>query len=197
MSTDEDPRIVATRARAMDAAHDLLEREGVLAITYAAVSAATGISRSTLYRHWPTLEDMRNNAFRQAVSAQVFPPKTNGPLRADLDWLLQGLITALNETTWGRIAPQVVAAASEDQGARAVINAFMSDRYRNVNHAFESAKSKGEVAEELDVRPLVEMTIAVPYFRKLIAGLPLDDQWLASHLDLICRLAAGVQDTSN
>ena len=191
MNTGEDPRIAATRAKAMDAAHELLEKEGVLAVTYAAVNTKTGISRSTLYRHWPTLEDMRNSAFRRAVSAQVFPPKTNGPLRADLDWLLQGLITALNETTWGRIAPQVVAAAAEDQDARTVINAFMNDRYRNVNQAFEAAKSKGEVAEELDVQPLIELTIAVPYFRKLIAGLPLDDEWLDRHLDVICKLATG------
>ena len=68
MSAYDDPRIVATRAKAMGAAHQLLSEEGVLAVTYASVSTKTGISRSTLYRHWPTLEDLRNSAFRRAAS---------------------------------------------------------------------------------------------------------------------------------
>ena len=44
------------------------------------------------------------------------------------------------------------------------------------------------VIEELARR---SMAIAVPYFRKLIAGLPLDEAWLKTHVDLICRLAEG------
>jgi hypothetical protein len=36
---------------------------------------------------------------------------------------------------------------------------------------------------------LVEMAIAIPYFRKLVAGLPLDHEWLEVHVDLICSLA--------
>jgi AcrR family transcriptional regulator len=189
MSTQEDPRITATRDQAMDAALELLRDEGVLAATHASVSAETGISRSTLYRHWPTPDDLLNGAFRQAITAQKFPPKTNGPLRADLIWLMGGLITALNETAWGQIAPQVVAAAATDERARTVINTFMKGRYQIVSGAFEAAKSNGEIDKGLDVQPLVEMTIAIPYFRKLIAGLPLDQQWLESHVDLICRLA--------
>ncbi len=189
MSTQEDPRLIATRTRALEAALDLLQEAGVLAVTHASVSARTGISRSTLYRHWPTLDELRNNAFRRAAASQVFPPKTNGPLRADLTWLLGGLLTALNETPWGQVAPQVVAAAATDEQARAVMNAFMKDRFQNVNEAFEAAKSRGEVAEDVEVLPLIEMAIAVPYFRKLIAGLPLDHEWLENHVDLICRLA--------
>jgi len=195
MSTQEDPRIIATRTRAVDAALEILQEEGVLAVTHASVSAKTGISRSTLYRHWPTLDKLRNNAFRRAATSQVFPPKTNGPLQADLTWLLSGLVTALNETAWGQVAPQVVAAAATDERARAVINTFIKDRFQNVNEAFEAAKSRGEIADDVEVQPLIEMAIAIPYFRKLIAGLPLDHQWMENHVDLICRLATDQRTT--
>ncbi len=189
MSKQEDPRLIATRTHALDASLELLQEEGVLAVTHASVSALTGISRSTLYRHWPTLHELRNSAFLRAATSQVFPPRTNGPLRTDLTWLLGGLVTALNETPWGQVAPQVVAAAATDRQARAVINTFMQDRFQYVREAFEAAKSRGEVADDVEVNPLIEMVIAVPYFRKLIAGLPLDHTWLENHVDLICRLA--------
>ncbi|NKB51615.1 MAG: TetR family transcriptional regulator [Rhizobiaceae bacterium] len=193
MKKNEDPRLIATRTHALDASLQLLQEEGVLAVTHASVSAATGISRSTLYRHWPTLHDLRNSAFLRAATSQVFSPKTNGPLKTDLIWLLGGLVTALNDTPWGQVAPQVVAAAATDSQTRAVINTFMQDRFQYVREAFEAAKSRGEVASDVDVTPLIEMVIAVPYFRKLIAGLPLDHQWLESHVDLICRLATEQQ----
>ena len=189
MYTHEDPRLIATRTHALEAALSLLQEEGVLAVTYASVSSRTGISRSTLYRHWPTLNDLRNSAFLKAATSPAFPPKTNGPLRTDLIWILGNLLTALNETAWGQVAPQVVAAAATDKKAREVINSFMKDRFQNVRDVFDAAKARGEVARDVKVQPLIEIAVSVPYFRKLVAGLPLDEDWLETHVDHVCRLA--------
>lgn len=189
MTKHEDPRLAATRALALDAAMAILQEKGVLAVTHASISARTGISRSTLYRHWPKLEDLRNNAFRRAATSPAFAPRTNGPLRTDLTWMLGNLLTALNETPWGQIAPQVIAAAATDRQARKVINSFMKDRYKNVGDVFSAAQARGELKTEMPVDHLIEMAIAVPYFRKFVAGLPLDHEWLDTHVDLICQLA--------
>lgn len=189
MKLPEDPRIVATRNLALEAAQNILQEEGVLAVTHGAVSKATGISRSTLYRHWPRLEAMRNDAFLRAATSPNFAPMTNGPLRADLAWMMGKLRTALNETPWGHVAPQVIAAAATDEQARAVIEGFMKDRIASLEDVFAAARERGELREGLPVGQLIEMAIAVPYFRKLIAGMPLDQEWLDSHVDLICRLA--------
>ncbi len=101
-------------------------------------------------------------------------------------------MTALNETPWGKIAPQVIAVAVNDENARAVINDFMADRIATVKAAFSAAQTRGEIGEDVPVQQLIEMAIAVPYFRKLIAGLPLDQCWLDAHVDLISGLATGV-----
>ncbi|XWN30546.1 MAG: TetR/AcrR family transcriptional regulator [Devosia sp.] len=190
MSQQIDPRLIATRNHALDAALAILEEGGVLAVNHASVSKATGIARSTLYRHWPDVDRLRTDTFaRAARPSKRVTPRTNGPLRADLIWLLSFLLTALNETPWGRLAPQVIAAAATDHDARAVINGFMFDRIASVEAVFKAAEERGELREGVPVRQLVEMAIAVPYFRKLIAGLPLDHDWLECHIDLICRLA--------
>ena len=64
-------------------------------------------------------------------------------------------------------------------------------RIASVEATFVAAEARGELSPDAPVRYLVEMAIAVPYFRKLIAGLPLDHEWLDSHVELICRLAEG------
>ena len=193
MNKPEDPRLIATRNIVLDAALIILQEEGVLSVTHASISAKTGISRSTIYRHWPKLDQLRNDAFKLASRPpNIFPntpPRTNGPLRTDLSWLLGILMSALNETPWGQIAPQVIAAAATDQQARSVINDFMKERTASVEAIFAAAIARGELPPDAPVRYLVEMAVAVPYFRKLIAGLPLDHEWLEAHVDLICRLA--------
>jgi len=189
MDRPEDPRLAATRNHALEAALRILQDDGVLAVTHGSISEATGISRSTLYRHWPKVDSLRNDTFKRGATSPNIAPKTNGPLRADLNWMLGVLMTALNETPWGQIAPQVIAAAATDQEARSVINEFMTDRVASVEAIFAAAEERGEVPAGKPFRHLVEMAIAVPYFRKLIIGLPLDQDWLETHVDLICRMA--------
>ena len=194
MTKPEDPRLAATRAHALDAALDILRQDGVLAVTHGAISAATGISRSTLYRHWPKLAQLRNDAFKRAASPAKVAPRTDGPLDADLKWLLSILLSALNDTPWGDVAPQVVAVAATDDDARAVINGFMSDRIASVQAVFDAANDRGELRDDAPSRQLIETAIAVPYFRKLIAGLPLDDEWLDTHVRMICDAAVAGRD---
>ena len=189
MTAKEDPRLAVTRARALEAALDQLQEQGVLAVTHASVGARSGISRSTLYRHWATLDELLDSTFRHAITAQVIPPQTNGPLRTDLYWLLRPLRTALTETRWGKIAPQVIAAASSDDRAKRLINAFVLARYKVVEGVFEAASSRGELSETANIESIIELTVAAPYFRMLIAKQPLDDEWLDSHVEQILRLA--------
>jgi len=190
MTEIEDPRLTATRDRALEAALKILREDGVLAVTHGAVSKVTGISRSTLYRHWPEVAQLRNNAFKRASIPPNITPDTNGPLRADLTGTMGALMSALNETPWGQIAPQVIAAAATDEDARSVINDLMQERIAWVASIFEAAEARGELSPDAPVRDLVEIAIAVPYFRKFIAGLPLNQDWLDAHVDFLCRRAA-------
>ncbi|WP_157054301.1 TetR/AcrR family transcriptional regulator [Ruegeria sp. 6PALISEP08] len=185
----EDPRLIATRQAALDAAQKILMEEGVLHVTHGAVSKATGISRSTLYRHWPDARSLRDAAFRRIATPPNIPSKTDGPLRSDLRWLLAVLMGALNDTPWGQIAPQVVAAASTDEEARLVITEFMKDRFASVEAVFAAAVGRGEITADVPVDQLIELAVAAPYFRKLIRHEALDEDWLDQHVDLLCSIA--------
>lgn len=190
MKKQEDPRLAATRMAAMDTALSILKEDGVLAVTHSAICEKTGISRSTLYRHWPKVEELRNAVFIHAATGPQYAPKTEGPLRADLTWLLGLMMIALNEADWGKVVPQIIAVAAIDEQAQSLINNWMKDRSENFAEVFNSAKARGELNENAPIAQLIEIGIAVPYFRKFIAGLPLDEKWLDQHVELISCLAS-------
>ncbi len=189
MMKTSDPRFIATRNLALEAALKIFQANNVLAVTHASVSAKTGIARSTLYRHWPKVERLRKDAMLRVARPPTIAPRTNGPLKADLNWMLGLLMAALNETPWGKIAPQMIAAAVDDEDAKSAINSFMEDRRMDMMSVFQSAEQRGELAPDAPVENLIEMAISVPYHRKLVAGLPLDYDWLDGHVEVLCRLA--------
>ncbi len=190
----EDPRITQTREKALAASQEILLENGVLALTHGAVSNATGISRSTLYRHWTDVKALRDATFRRIATPQNIAPKTDGPLRADLLWLLGILVDALNETPWGSVAPQVIAASTSDDEAKQVITGFMTDRFSFVNAVFQAAVERGEIGSSAPINQLIEVAVSGPYFRKLVLHEPLTKSWLEQHVDLICRMALPVSN---
>ncbi len=189
MTQTEDPRLTATRDNALKSAVHILLEEGVIAVTHGSVSKATGISRSTLYRHWPDIALLRNNALKLASVPPSAGPQTSGTLRADLSRTMNMLMSALNDSAWGQVAPQVIAAASTEEEIKDVINGLMQERIDWVESIFAAAEARGELRPDTPVRHLVETAIAVPYFRKFIAGLPLDQDWIDSHVDFLCKIA--------
>lgn len=186
---NEDPRLAATREKALHAAQGILQESGIPAVTHASVSSATGISRSTLYRHWPDLQSLRTEAFRITATPPSIPSKTEGPLRADLNWYLSLLVDVLNETAWGQIVPQMVAAAATDEETSRIMKEVVEDRMYHVGTAFEAARDRGEIPGHAPIKDLVEIAVSVPYFRTLVVKRPLDADWLATHVEMVCTLA--------
>ena len=190
MNKPADPRLDATRNHSLEAALMLLQENGVLAVTHAAINAKTGISRSTLYRHWPKLEDLRNAAFARAAKADVDERPIDGPLKTDLMWIIGHLMKVLNDTSWGKVAPQIIGMAATEDQTRELLSTWMDDRSSDVGAVFEAARTRGELRDDAPVQQIIEMAIAIPYFRKLVSGKPLDQEWLEAHVGAICSLAA-------
>jgi AcrR family transcriptional regulator len=58
-----DPRRVRSRAAALHAAGELLVEGGLGAVTVEAITARSGVAKTTIYRHWPTRRDLVQAAF--------------------------------------------------------------------------------------------------------------------------------------
>jgi AcrR family transcriptional regulator len=100
-----DPRPARSRARLLEAATALLRSGGPSAVTVDAVTRAANVARATLYRHFPSGNDLLAAAFNSLI-----PP---APMPAEEGALRDRLITIV--LAWGQSiaeAPGMVTAMS-------------------------------------------------------------------------------------
>ena len=83
-----DPRPALSRARLLDAATSLLRSGGPSAVTVDAVTRAANVARATLYRHFPSGNDLLAAAFHSLIPPAPMPPD-EGSLRDRLTALVQ------------------------------------------------------------------------------------------------------------
>ena len=78
-----DPRPARSRARLLEAATTLLRSGGPSAVTVDAVIRASNVARATLYRHYPSGNDLLAAAFHALIPPAPVPP-AEGELRERL-----------------------------------------------------------------------------------------------------------------
>ncbi|MGW4098987.1 MULTISPECIES: TetR/AcrR family transcriptional regulator [unclassified Mycobacterium] len=91
-----DPRPARSRARLLEAATALLRSGGPSAVTVDAVTRAANVARATLYRHFPSGNDLLAAAFRALIPAAPMPPE-DGSLRDRLIGLVQAQADSIAE----------------------------------------------------------------------------------------------------
>lgn len=74
VSRTGDPRPARSRARLLEAAATLLRSGGPSAVTVDAVTRAANVARATLYRHFPSGDDLRAAAFQTLLPRSPTPP---------------------------------------------------------------------------------------------------------------------------
>jgi AcrR family transcriptional regulator len=91
-----DPRPALSRARLLDAATSLLRSGGPSAVTVDAVTRAANVARATLYRHFPSGNDLLAAAFYSLIPPAPMPPD-EGPLADRLTTLVQAWAESMAE----------------------------------------------------------------------------------------------------
>ncbi|MGB8506173.1 TetR/AcrR family transcriptional regulator [Mycobacterium sp.] len=91
-----DPRPALSRARLLDAATSLLRSGGPSAVTVDAVTRAANVARATLYRHFPSGNDLLAAAFYSLIPPVPMPPD-EGSLSERLTTLVQAWAESMAE----------------------------------------------------------------------------------------------------
>ncbi|MCX2934573.1 TetR/AcrR family transcriptional regulator [Mycobacterium sp. CVI_P3] len=92
-----DPRPARSRARLLDAATALLRTGGPSAVTVDAVTRGANVARATLYRHFPSGNDLLAAAFHSLIPPAPMPPES-GSLRDRLVALMQAQADLICDT---------------------------------------------------------------------------------------------------
>jgi AcrR family transcriptional regulator len=108
-----DPRPARSRARLLDAATALLRSGGPSAVTIDAVTRSANVARATLYRHFPSANDLLAAAFMSLIPPAPMPP-VGGSLRERLISIVSAwaesiaeVPTTLTAMAWLSLGPDI------------------------------------------------------------------------------------------
>ena len=182
-----DPRLERTRATVLAAVRRLLDSEGPHAVTFGRVSRETGVSRTTLYRHWAGPSELLAEAWARAV-----PPNTvahSADLRADLIELFTGVRDVVESATMRRSLPALLAAAHDDPVIATLHAEFVRDRRQPIVDRLDEAKRAGALAAHADPDLLVDLLSGPLFYRQLLRREHTPDARVAALVDAVLSIA--------
>jgi AcrR family transcriptional regulator len=151
---DIDPRRIRSRNRLLDAAATLLSTGGVEAVTIEAVTKASKVARTTLYRHFTSSSHLLAATFERLLPQVTPPVPTTGTLREQLIELLtrQSALfddAPLHVTTlaWLALGPAGAKGGTDERQASGALRTRVIDQYRQ---PFDALLRSGQARAELD-----------------------------------------------
>jgi AcrR family transcriptional regulator len=178
----QTPRSIRVHEAAVAATRALLSEGGLAAATTDAISARSGVSKATLYKHWPSRVAIAAEAFGRDVSDAVPLPDT-GTTAGDLSEHLR-LVGRFYAGAEGRVFSQLLAATVTDEGGAAYLRAwFLAGRRTTVAVLWQRGVERGDVRREVDADTATDLLFG-PLVLRLMAGhLPLTDEATAALAD--------------
>lgn len=174
-------QITRTRTAVLDAAAALLVGDGYAALTIEKIAAASGVARSTIYRHWDNLAEIVFDTVQQLLGPVGSVPDV-GNLRDDLIKLYGVLTRALTTGTWGKLVRGVVEAAMADPLFADVLQQAITDRREHGKAVLARAIQRGELPEDTNMAWFLDSISGVIYYRLIMSGDAPDEPQMIEHL---------------
>ncbi|MGH9191025.1 MAG: TetR/AcrR family transcriptional regulator [Acidimicrobiales bacterium] len=166
VSTHRDARVERTVAKVLAAAHRLLETEGLGSVTFGRVSRETGVSRTTLYRHWSSPSALISEAWgRVAPSNQV---SHTDDLQDDLVAVFRAVRDVVESSTMRRSLPALLVAAQRDPVISSLHARFVQDRRQPIVERLRAAVADGQIRADADPELLVDLLSGPIFYRQLL-----------------------------
>ena len=181
-----DPRVARTRAIVLEAARKLLVEEGPDAVTALRVSEATGVARTTIYRHWPEREDL----LRDTVALDE--PEAHIELSGDTRDDLIAMLTHMADQVGKRRSARMMAVALERAGYRGEAGGPHRDMVRRrldpLRKILEAGIGRGDLAADLVVEDAVAELAGPAFFQAVFMRRKVTPDFITGVVD---RFVAG------
>jgi AcrR family transcriptional regulator len=187
MATDVRPGTVPDRrqrslARILETTLELMREKGPAGVTIEAVSAASGVAKTTIYRHFANRGDMLHAAIDSLTQSPL--PAPDVPTREKFRWVLD---TARRSMQDGLGLGGVAALLSEQdpeftQSARAVITPYTEQLVELIGRAVAA----GNVRADVDADAVLSLIVGA-FLGELLRFGRIRDTWLDATTDAIWR----------
>jgi AcrR family transcriptional regulator len=171
---------------AIEATLDLIAERGLHALTTDAVARRAGISKSTMYRRWPSKDALVLDAVSSLVSEVAIPDTKS--LSEDVRALLRDSVALYASSRPAKLIPDLVAEMARTPAmADAVRSGFLAQRRSALRRVIHRARARGEIRDSIDDELCVDLLVAVIQYRFLISGGPLTTQLADDLTDALLR----------
>jgi AcrR family transcriptional regulator len=170
-------RSVRSHAAIVRATQELLVERGYRALTIEGVAARAGVGKQTIYRWWPSRAALVLEAYL-AGSDALPPPTARDSVRDDVHGLLVWLSRVLAQPIGGRVLAGLIADLQHDHD---LADGFHRDvvptRRSAMLAALERGRERGEIRGDVDLEVAVDALHGAVFYRLLLSGEPLDDEF--------------------
>jgi AcrR family transcriptional regulator len=115
-----NPRVQRTRAGILATARELLAEAGLEGLTYSTLGARAGVTRQTLYRHWPTRAGLLCDLILEAHDKRSLPPQSDVAIAAR-EWLRRVRRVLSDDASRTAVAAVTAQADFDPDSARALM----------------------------------------------------------------------------
>jgi AcrR family transcriptional regulator len=178
----------------LNAAAEILLREGMAAFTIERVAADAGASKTTIYKWWPSKGALAFDGYVHATQSELEFPDT-GDIAADLRTQLRAFVHLITATGAGRVISELVGHAQTDpELAAAMRTRFTGPRHRMAVDALDRAQTRGQIRQEVDPEAAADQLWGACYHRLLLTGYPITEAFAEN---LLANLLAGIQPSDS
>ena len=145
-----NPRVQRTRDRILAAAGDLLAEAGPAGLTYSLLAERAGVTRQTLYRHWPSrsrlLVDLILEGSGGGLESGGYPEPGADPAAVAAAWL-GSLRAGISDPARRAAGLAVTAQADTDPDSAAALAQLTADRIAALNEVLRPSGIQVEPEE--------------------------------------------------
>lgn len=184
--TPSGARAARVHTAALEAASALMAEGGLAAASADAIAARAGVSKATLYNHWPSRLAIASEAYGMILAEQV-PPRDTGSLVGDV---VAHMVDFSNFYTspLGNVFTQLLAATVEDEaGARYFHTYLVEPRRALVGQIYDRGIERGELAPDTALEDCIDLLVGPIVYRRLVNRTPLTPQ----NAERLARLTLG------
>jgi AcrR family transcriptional regulator len=156
------------------ATRELLDEGGLPAATVDAIAARSGVSKATIYKHWPSRSAVAAEAFGRQM-AEALPLPDTGSVRGDLGEELRR-VSDFYSSHAGVVFAQLLAACVIDSGTAIYFREFfLAGRREAIAELWDRGVERGEVNIDVDVETATDLLFGPLIFRLMSGHKALSD----------------------
>lgn len=163
------------RSAVLTAAAELALAGGPAAATVDAIAKRAEVSRTTIYKWWPSAPAIVLEGLLDSVRDSIIRPPGSTSVEA-VTHHVGALFGILADPAVGPLLRNVIAASASDPAIeRALLDQWVTPRRAAVADTLRDAVDRGELPSDADIEVAVDALVSPPYYRLMLGMPPLGD----------------------